>query len=152
MRLTFPAAPSTGDDVELTPLLVARPGRILVVDDDPLLLQSLREVLEHDGHDVTIADGGQGGIDAFNAACDCDRPFPVVITDLGMPNVDGRAVSSVIKARAPSTTVILLTGWGHRLQGEQKPEYVDHVLNKPPRLTELRAALAAAVGGVVPQS
>jgi signal transduction histidine kinase/CHASE3 domain sensor protein len=143
MRLTFPLAPSTDEDVVLTPLAAPRPARILLVDDDPLLLQSLREVLVRDGHDVTMADGGQAGIDAFNAACDRGRSFPVVITDLGMPNVDGRAVSSVIKARAPSTTVILLTGWGHRLQGEQKPEYVDHVLNKPPRLMELRAALAS---------
>ncbi len=148
MRLTFPPAPTMAEDVELTPVLMPRPQRILLVDDDPLLLQSLREVLVRDGHEITMADGGQAGIDAFNAACDRDEPFPVVITDLGMPNVDGRAVSSVVKAREPSTVLILLTGWGHRLQGEQKPEYVDHVLNKPPRLMELRAVLASASVGV----
>ncbi len=49
---------------------------------------------------------------------------------------------------------MLLTGWGHRLQGESRPEYVDRVLSKPPRLSELRAALAEiavarANGGIV---
>jgi CheY-like chemotaxis protein len=58
-----------------------------------------------------------------------------------MPNVDGRAVTSVIKAAAPTTPVVLLTGWGHGLQGDKMPEYVDHVLSKPPRLAELRAAI-----------
>jgi signal transduction histidine kinase/CHASE3 domain sensor protein/ActR/RegA family two-component response regulator len=142
MRLKFPVARTAAADMVLAPEPVAQAMRVLVVDDDPLLLRSLRDILERDGHDVCAADGGQAGIDEFYAACARDQPFAAVITDLGMPNIDGRAVSSVVKARAPQTAVILLTGWGHRLQGDQKPEYVDFVLNKPPRLNELRAALA----------
>ena len=46
-----------------------------VVDDDPLLLKSLRDTLETDGHVVTIANGGQAGIDAFRAAHDGGEPF-----------------------------------------------------------------------------
>jgi DNA-binding response OmpR family regulator len=88
------------------------PLRVLVVDDDPLVLKSLRDTLEADGHGVTTADGGQAGIDAFLAARAQSNPFPVVITDLGMPYVDGRKVSSAIKSAAPGTTVLLLTGWG----------------------------------------
>jgi len=41
------------------------PLRILLVDDDPILLQSLRDTLEGDGHSITAAGGGQAGIDAF---------------------------------------------------------------------------------------
>src|SRR6266446_481731 len=44
------------------------PLRILIVDDDPLVLKSLRDTLEADGHGVTTADGGRAGIDAFLAA------------------------------------------------------------------------------------
>jgi CheY-like chemotaxis protein len=70
-----------------------------------------------------------------------------VITDLGMPNVDGRTVAAAIKAAAPDTPVILLTGWGQRMQGDgELPEHIDRVLSKPPRLPELRAALAELVG------
>jgi CheY-like chemotaxis protein len=120
--------------------------RILIVDDDPLVLKSLRDTLEADGHYVTTADGGQAGIDAFVTARAQGNPFPVVITDLGMPYVDGRQVSSRIKAAAPATIILLLTGWGQRLVAEGEiPPHVDRVLSKPPKLRELREALQATV-------
>ena len=121
----------------------AGPMRILIIDDDPLLLKSLCDTLEVDGHDVTTASGGQAGIEAFAAANASGKPFPVVITDLGMPHVDGRKVASTVKASAPSTLVIMLTGWGRRLVTEGDiPPGVDQVLSKPPKLLELRAALS----------
>ncbi len=116
--------------------------RILLVDDDPLLIASLQEVLLGDGHDVTAANGGQAGVDAFAAASRTKAPFDIVVTDLGMPYVDGRRVAAAIKAASPMTPVILLTGWGQRLVSEgDVPPHVDRVLNKPPRLMDLRAAL-----------
>ncbi len=117
--------------------------RILVVDDDPLLLKSLRDTLEADGHAVTMANGGNEGIAAFHASRDQEDAFAVVITDLGMPYTDGRKVAGAIKAASPTTPVILLTGWGQRLiaEGDIPPE-VDRVLSKPPKLRDLRAALA----------
>jgi CheY-like chemotaxis protein/anti-sigma regulatory factor (Ser/Thr protein kinase) len=120
---------------------------ILLVDDDPILLRSLRETLEIDGHTIFTANGGQLGIDAFQSSLKPDgRPFSVVITDLGMPQVDGRIVSRTIKQAAPQTPVILLTGWGERLlsEGHSVP-HVDRVLSKPPRLRDLRGALAEVV-------
>lgn len=117
--------------------------RLLIIDDDPLLLKSLRDILEADGHLVTAAAGGQAGIDAFLAARERGEPFTTVITDLGMPAMDGRQVAAAIKAASPATPVLLLTGWGQRLADEQEtPPHVDRVLSKPPRLRELRAALA----------
>jgi PAS domain S-box-containing protein len=123
----------------------AGPMRILVVDDDPLLLKSLRESLESEGHAVTIANGGQAGIDAFVESHAKGRPYPVVITDLGMPRVDGRAVAVAVKASVPETLVIMLTGWGRRLvSDDDRPPAVDLVMSKPPKLPELRAALGKA--------
>jgi signal transduction histidine kinase/ActR/RegA family two-component response regulator len=117
--------------------------RILLVDDDPMLIKSLRDILEQDGHVVTVADGGQKGIDTFGAAVAGKTPFSLVITDLGMPYVDGRRVAAAIKTASPHTPVILLTGWGKRLLAENDiPAHVDRVLSKPPRLSEIRAALA----------
>jgi signal transduction histidine kinase/ActR/RegA family two-component response regulator len=119
--------------------------RILVVDDDPLLLKSLRDILETDGHEVTTANGGQDGIDFFRADLQRGAAFAVVISDLGMPYVDGRKVASAIKDLSPSTPVILLTGWGQRLIAEgDVPAHVDRVLGKPPKLNQLREALRAA--------
>jgi DNA-binding NtrC family response regulator len=66
----------------------------------------------------------------------------MVITDLGMPEMDGHHVARAIKAVSPHTPVIMLTGWGTMMQaeGETAPE-VDAVLSKPPRIQELNALL-----------
>jgi signal transduction histidine kinase/ActR/RegA family two-component response regulator/HAMP domain-containing protein len=117
--------------------------RVLVVDDDPVLIKSLRDILETDGHLVVTANGGREGIETFRNAQESGEPFAVVITDLGMPYVNGREVAEAIKGIAPSTPIILLTGWGQRLVAEgDVPPHVDRVLNKPPRLREIREALA----------
>jgi len=143
VRLLFPAAKP---DADVTPQGAPKPiepMRILLVDDDPLLLRSVRYTLEGDGHEVEIADGGQAGIDSFANAKGLGHPFDVVITDLGMPHVDGRTVAAAIKATSPATPVILLTGWGHRLLADRDlPENIDRVLSKPPKLSALREALA----------
>lgn len=143
VRMSFPVAAARDE---------AKPGaasfppsrmRILVVDDDPLLIRSLRDALEGDGHKVTTTCGGQEGIDMFRSMQARSDAFDVVITDLGMPYVDGRKVASAVKAASPSTPVILLTGWGQRLVAENDvPLHVDHVLDKPPKLRKLREALA----------
>jgi signal transduction histidine kinase/ActR/RegA family two-component response regulator/HAMP domain-containing protein len=144
VRIVFPAAPSTADETgrQLALAMPVQPLRILIIDDDPLIIESLREALQGDRHAVTAAEGGQAGIDAFAAALARGEPFEMVITDLGMPYVDGRRVAAAIKAASPKTPVILLTGWGHRITADnQIPPHVDRVLNKPPRLRELRTAL-----------
>ena len=136
-------------DLEQTPahLRPIQRLRILLVDDDPMLVKSLRDILEGDGHVITVADGGQNGIDTFQAARQHGSPFSLVITDLGMPYVDGRKVALAVKTAAPSTPVIMLTGWGRRLLSDSDiPPGVDRLLSKPPKLVELRAALAELVG------
>jgi signal transduction histidine kinase/CheY-like chemotaxis protein/uncharacterized membrane protein affecting hemolysin expression len=145
VRLTFnvpePLVPDMHADTGLVPSLVR--VRILLVDDDPMLIKSLRHLLEEDGHEVAVADGGQKGIDTFTAAVKAGVPFALVITDLGMPYVDGRKVAAAVKAASAHTPVILLTGWGKRLLAENDiPPHVDRVLSKPPRVPEVRAALA----------
>ncbi len=144
VRLIFAAAdPLDAAAAVASPRWSTAQLRILLVDDDPMLIKSLREFLEQDGHLVTAADGGQKGIDTFADAVAHRTPFSVVITDLGMPYVDGRKVAATVKAASPQTPVILLTGWGRRLLAENDiPAHVDRVLAKPPRLAELRAALA----------
>ncbi len=146
-RITFPAAQAAAASAqEVARDVVLRPLSILIVDDDPLVLESLRATLESDGHKVTAADGGQAGVDSFAEIQQRGERFDVVITDLGMPHIDGRRVASAVKAASPSTPVVLLTGWGQRLVDEGDiPAHVDHVLNKPPKLRDLRAALSNVI-------
>jgi len=162
MEIDITSAPGAGSTIRLTFPPAARamraapavraprvPGktRILLIDDDPLLLTSLREVLEREGHEVETAQGGKAGIEAFLAAQQAGRTFPVVLTDLGMPHVDGRAVAANIAAASPATPIIMLTGWGQRLVATgDMPADVVAVLSKPPNIAELREKLAECIG------
>jgi signal transduction histidine kinase/ActR/RegA family two-component response regulator len=145
MRLNFPVSVRTvveTSKLAYTPPRVSR-MRILVVDDDPLIIKSLRDILEGDGHVVTAASGGREGIEILQSAVDRKEEFSLVMTDLGMPYIDGRQVASAVKKICVNTPVILLTGWGKRLVAEGDiPPNVDRVLNKPPKLNQLRTTLA----------
>ena len=117
--------------------------RLLLIDDDPILLKSLRDALETDGHVLVTANGGAEGISVFRTSLDRGETFAAVFTDLGMPYVDGRKVAAAVKEASPATPVILLTGWGQRLVAEGDiPPHVDRVLAKPPKLRDVREALA----------
>jgi signal transduction histidine kinase/ActR/RegA family two-component response regulator len=147
-RLIFPAPTQEAEAVSYQPATqqVTQRLRILVVDDDPMLIRSLEDILTSDGHVVTVANGGQAGIEVFTAAARTAESFAIVITDLGMPHVDGRRVAEGIKRLSPKTPVIMLTGWGNRMLAEHDtPAHVDRVLSKPPRLVELRSALRELV-------
>jgi CheY-like chemotaxis protein len=150
LRLSFAVPPDTPPRMEsFEPQAVPAPMRILIVDDDPLLRQSLVDALGTDGHSVTAADGGKAGIAEFLLRLGLPSQFEVVITDLGMPQVDGRQVAQAVK-RTSAVPVIMLTGWGQRLADDgEMPGEVDVLLGKPPKLRELRAALAriAAASG-----
>ena len=143
MRFSFPvpvqesSAPVDGVQQQL-PLL-----HILVIDDDILVSRAVCQRLELDGHRVTSAEGGRAGIVAFRDAQRRNDEYDVVITDLGMPHTDGRAVANAVKSMKSSCVVMLLTGWGQRLSSEHSvPANVDCVLSKPPSGSQLDAALA----------
>jgi CheY-like chemotaxis protein len=143
MKLIFPIRQLAGvDQLSDSPEPEAAPLHILCIDDEPLLRELLREILERDGHSVSLADGGQNGVDEFRAAVGNGRPFDVVLTDLGMPYFDGRQVVNAIKQESPETPIIMLTGWGSLMKEDgDLPEQVSGILTKPPRSAELREML-----------
>ena len=147
ITLSFPPAPPDpqADSGLPVPQVPQRSMRILIIDDDPVVLRTMQSTLEADGHVVAAFDGGAKGLEAFLAQLN-KQPYDVVITDLGMPYMDGRKVAAAVKGARPQTPVLLLTGWGQRMRAQDEhPEHVDRVLAKPPRLSELRQALAELV-------
>jgi CheY-like chemotaxis protein len=135
--------PELAGNRRVTPAPPARSLRVLLIDDDPSLVESLRSALVDEGHKVTTANGGQAGIEAFRAAFATRMPYDIVITDLAMPDVDGRQVVASLRATSPATPIVLLTGWRHQLADRvERPLQVDRLLGKPPRIRELREALA----------
>ena len=82
-------------------------ARILVVDDDELILTSLSEFLRIEGYGVATA-RRYGETSAHLAAGE----FQVVIADVSMPEVDGLELLKMIRNRYPETAVIMVTGYG----------------------------------------
>jgi CheY-like chemotaxis protein len=144
VRLTFPIperpVPSPqANDAALKP---SRSMRILCIDDEPDMRALLRDCLAHEHHQVSVASGGREGLEMFRSSLSGGRPFQVVITDLGMPDMDGYDVARAIKEASPGTPILMLTGWDATAKtgGDSAPE-VDAVLNKPAQLPELNSLL-----------
>jgi len=113
------------------------PRRILVVDDNHMVRQTIAGLLRAAGHVVTDADGGAAGIARLE-----ETPVDLVFTDLGMPEVTGWDVARAVRARRPGLPIVLLTGWGEHGTGEAEPAgLVDRILGKPVRLEELLAVI-----------
>ncbi len=79
---------------------------LLVVDDEPSLRQVLGMIFRREGYTVTVVPGVRAALEALGGA---PQPFPLVITDLSMPDGSGMDVLSAAKARSHDTAVVLLT-------------------------------------------
>ena len=90
----------------ITPALAAgAEPYVLLVDDHEPSLQRLDELLRNSGHRCMVARSGAEAL----ACCDNGRPR-VVVTDLSMPNLDGRGLARWLQSRCPSVPIILMTG------------------------------------------
>ena len=121
--------------------------RLLVIDDEPLVRHTVSGLLEAAGHTVIEADSGAAGLASLaGAAVDC------VLTDLGMPGMNGWEVARAIKARAPQIPVLLLTGWADQADRDTTPGLVERILHKPVRIEELLRAVSEIVNRPSPES
>jgi DNA-binding NtrC family response regulator len=119
-------------------------ARVLVVDDDPGIRYTLREILESEGLEVEEAGDGQEALARF-----AERPAPLVITDLRMPRLDGRGLLAELVARAPGTKVVLITAHGSERDAVEamKAGAYDY-FKKPFETEELLAVVRRAVEAV----
>ncbi len=86
-------------------------SRILIVDDDPIVADSLAEFCRRLGHSVSTACNGNEAVSLLDEAAERE-PFSLVISDVNMPRVDGLALLKQIRKRHPSLVVIMVTGYG----------------------------------------
>lgn len=121
-------------------LASARRLRALVVDDDPLTLMVTVECLLADHHLVETAVNGREGLQKYQKG-----QFDLVVTDQGMPEMNGLQMAAAIKQIAPKVPVILLTGYGQAMTQDESPTAVDLVVSKPITRSALREAIAKVI-------
>ena len=111
--------------------------RILVVDDEPLVCESIRRMLAVDGHQVETATSGEAALALFGK----DR-FDLIIVDYELPLMNGDKVAVAIKALDPNQPIVLITAYAEALQSAATPlPDVDLVISKPFDSQELRQAV-----------
>jgi len=118
--------------------------QILVVDDEPAVCETIKMLLEHDGHKIQTASNGREAL----ALLEHGR-FDLVTTDLSMSEMRGDALAVAIKERLPKLPVMLISGNGAiaKDSGNTFPG-VDLIINKPFLLEDLRTAIAKVLPGI----
>lgn len=109
-------------------------GRVLVVDDEDSVRGLLAEMLEGEGHEVSIASSGEEALRLLDS-----HEFDIVFTDLSMPRTDGVTLAAEIKSRKPNTKVVLMSGYGGEKAYERagRNHCIDAALSKPFDLNEI---------------
>ena len=80
---------------------------VLIVDDDRNLTRFLTTALSLDGHEVVTASDGESALDLLKG-----RQFDVIVLDLRMPRMDGRAFFRAIRAEGNQTPVLIASAYG----------------------------------------
>ncbi len=122
-------------------------ARILLIDDDELLRDTLLQLLELDGHQVTSAADGEEGLRLFAA-----RPgsFDAVITDVLMPGMDGARIIVELRRLQPQLPIVAISGGRRVLSSQFNLETAvlagaSSQLSKPFGRQELQGALRQAM-------
>jgi CheY-like chemotaxis protein len=144
IRLPRVSGPDTRQEVSLPASLVARPGRILIIEDNALSLAALRKMLAQWGHEVVVAHTGPEGV----AAARRFRP-EVVLCDLGLPEMDGCAVARELRQDPTTRPAWLIAATGYGAEADRRRSLdagFDRHLVKPVAAVDLRQLLAELLG------
>ncbi len=147
--LELPLEIARPDAVHLPRLASLEARKVLVVDDDPVLIEVLREQTESWGMEVRLAYDGPDALEALRAAHAEGAPFDLVCLDYEMPTMSGFEVASAMQSDAALRDVprLLLTAMRTtRPQDELREAGLELVVDKPTSALELRRAFALALG------
>ncbi len=120
---------------------MARPGRVLVIDDDRRIVDLLVDVLTMDGYEVLSADNAGDGLMLL-----ASTTVDVVLLDVRMPRVDGYTALRRIRQGYPDVPVIMVTGNAdHQMARETLKQGAFDYIAKPIDLAHLAKTVEAAI-------
>jgi DNA-binding NtrC family response regulator len=108
--------------------------KVLLVDDESVVGETLSEMLSEEGCQVTMLDNALDALKTFNQhGCD------IVLTDLSMPGINGLELARKIKSLRQDVPVIMITGWQQSEQEREKHNgYIDGFIEKPFNIKQIR--------------
>jgi PAS domain S-box-containing protein len=122
---------------------------VLMVDDDPLVMQSVVAQLKSLGHRVETAPNGREGLARFLSGTVDSGTFDLVITDRAMPEMGGDQMAALIERSGMGKPVIMLTGFGDLMVAKgEHPAGVDAIVSKPVTLDALTEAIRKVIAKV----
>lgn len=120
-------------------------ARILLVDDEPLLRDTLRIALQGAGHTVSVAPDGKSALNLL-----VDEKFDVIVTDILMPETDGLEMIMRVRKESGNVRIIAMSGGGRTRNMDMldfaKSFGADAVLAKPFLPKELISSIASVMG------
>jgi CheY-like chemotaxis protein len=142
-RLTLPLPTTIATPPKSAPAAAVedlRPLRVLLVEDDHEVRNTLAQLLMLDGHSVDRAADGTEALALFQPGA-----YDVVCSDLGMPGINGWELIAQLRAHDPAVVTMLLSGWGAQIDpAEARARGADFVIAKPIDIEQLHNALVAA--------
>ncbi len=119
-----------------------RSGRVLLVDNDPQVMAILGEMLQDAGHHVVAVGSGPDAVRVFAPGA-----FDVVVTNIGMVEMNGWELVDTLRARDTDVPIIFITGWGMQEQDQARCRGLGifSVLFKPVRPAELYTTVQSAL-------
>jgi CheY-like chemotaxis protein len=121
-------------------------ARILLVEDNQAAGRGLARLLETEGFGVTTVENGAAALAALGAGA----PPNFLLTDLQLPDLDGRDLARTMRELVPNLRVVLITGWDFEpTQEEMTDPAIDRVMIKPVELLALVAWLRQALPTVL---
>ncbi len=84
-------------------------GTILIVDDDPSILETARLVLSREGYEIVTASDGHTAMQLMQTG-DCASKISTLLCDLEMPNMDGKQLIESFRKQFPEIPIIVLSG------------------------------------------
>lgn len=115
--------------------------RVLIIDDEKSIRNTLKEILEYEGYSVDEAADGHAGLEKLN-----DESYDVVLCDIKMPKMDGLEVLSKAQEVCPDTPFVMISGHGTletAVEATKKGAY--DFISKPPDLNRLLITLRNAI-------